>query len=203
MAIDLFIGTGIQGPAGEPGTPGEPGPAGPAGPAGEKGDPGERGEVGPQGEKGDPGERGEVGPVGPIGPQGEPGEPGVGITLKGSVPTEANLPPTGNEPGDAYIVDDNGDLYVWTGVLWDNVGQIVGPPGPQGPQGEPGETGVIEATAPLSYDSLTKTVSMIPGPSDKFLRGDLEWADASIGNLDGGTPSSVYGGINPIDGGGV
>lgn len=72
--------------------------------------------------------------------------------------------------------------------------------GPAGPQGDPG---VVAATAPLAYDALTQTVSITPGPSDKFLRGDLEWADASTGNLDGGTPSSVYGGITNINGNGV
>jgi hypothetical protein len=47
----------------------------------------------------------------------------------------------GNQQGDAYIVDDDGDLYVWTGLVWDDVGQIVGPAGPMGPQGEVGPVG--------------------------------------------------------------
>jgi hypothetical protein len=35
------------------------------------------------------------------------------INLKGHVPTVADLPQTGNETGDAYIVDADGRLYVW------------------------------------------------------------------------------------------
>jgi hypothetical protein len=61
----------------------------------------------------------------------------------------------------------------------------------------------VSATAPLAYDALTKNISITPGPSDKFLRGDLEWALPSVGNLDGGAPSSVYGGITNVNGGGV
>jgi hypothetical protein len=36
------------------------------------------------------------------------------------------LPISGNV-GDAYIID--GDLYVWDGTSWENVGPIVGPTG--------------------------------------------------------------------------
>lgn len=46
-----------------------------------------------------------------MGPQGDPG---VGVAIKGSVPTEADLPTTGN-PGDAWLVEDTGDLWVWGG----------------------------------------------------------------------------------------
>lgn len=73
------------------------------------------------------------------------GRDGTSVTILGSYATYAQLVaahPTGNL-GDAYIVA--GDLYVWNGSNWENVGAIQGPAGPQGPQGPQGQTG---ATGP-------------------------------------------------------
>lgn len=66
---------------------------------------------------------------------------GGGIVILGSYNTYAELiaaHPTANI-GDAYMVGE--DLYVWTGVQWQNVGPIRGPIGPAGPQGDPGSDG--------------------------------------------------------------
>ena len=118
-----------------------------------KGDPGENGAEGP---KGDPGENIELqltethiqwrageagtwadlvaladieGPQGPQGEQGEPGEPGQGLVILGSLPSSGDLPATG-ELGDGYII--SGELWVWTGTEWENVGVIQGPAGTDG-----------------------------------------------------------------------
>jgi hypothetical protein len=88
---------------------------------------------------------GELGPTGPTGAQG------TSIRLLGSVATSSQLPLTGNIVNDAYIVQDEGDLYVWSGTAWTNVGQVVGPTGPTGP----GVTGPTGATGPGST---------VPGP---------------------------------------
>lgn len=115
--------------------------------AGESGLPGPQGIQGIQGEKGDTGDQGPVGPQGPAGIQGEQGsqgQAGASITLKGSVATTLLLPATENQIGDSYIVDADGNLWVWTGTIWHDAGQIVGPEGPQGvagPQGIQGERG--------------------------------------------------------------
>jgi microcystin-dependent protein len=66
----------------------------------------------------------------------------VGIILKGTVANVAALPSSGNSVNDAYIVETDGDLYVWDGTSWDNVGQVVGPEGPQGEVGPPGPQGI-------------------------------------------------------------
>lgn len=79
------------------------------------------------------------------------GKDGTSVTILGSYNTLAELQaahPTGNA-GDAYMV--GGDLYVWNGSAWEDVGQIQGPQGPQGatgPQGPQGETGPQGATGP-------------------------------------------------------
>lgn len=39
-------------------------------------------------------------------------------TWKAPVATAANLPATGNTPGDARVTLDNDDIYVWTGSSW-------------------------------------------------------------------------------------
>ena len=126
---------------------GKQGPPGPAGPQGEPGPPGATGPVGatgPQGPQGIPGVQGVAGSQGlqgPPGPQGVEGPPGVGLDTKGTVPTFDDLPANA-EPGDAYVTDDTGDLWVWSSTgVWIHAGHVVGPEGPQGPPGPQGEPG--------------------------------------------------------------
>ena len=123
------------------------------------------------------GERGSRGEKGEKGDRGERGETGWN-----GWPGDKGEPGKDGKDGERGEKGDKGDK------------------GDTGPQGD---SGVIAAIAPLAYDGITKTVSIIPGPSDKFLRGDLEWALPSVGNLDGGSPSSVFGGITNVNGGGV
>ncbi len=97
--------------------------------------------------------------VGPTGPQGAQG---TSITLVGTVATEELLPESGNDNNDAYIVNDNGDLYVWDGTEWNNVGQIVGPQGATGPTGA---TGFEGPTGPTGPTGAASTVTGPTGPS--------------------------------------
>lgn len=144
--------TGAEGPQGLQGYTGDTGPQGPTGPQGDLGPTGPTGATGDTGPQGPTGAQGEVGPTGPQ---------GTSVTLIGSVATVGDLPASGNTKGDGYIVDADGDLYVWTGATWNNVGQIVGPqgptgatgadstvPGPTGPTGATGSTGATGATGP-------------------------------------------------------
>ena len=85
------------------------------------------------------------------GTNGQDGKDGTSVTILGSYNTLAELQaahPTGNT-GDGYMV--GGDLYVWNGSAWEDVGTIQGPQGPQGPagpQGPQGGTGPTGATGP-------------------------------------------------------
>jgi hypothetical protein len=82
--------------------------------------------LGPPGPPGDPG---------PKGDPGEPGPPGLGIRILSAVPTAADLPTTG-QPGDAHLVIETGDLWVWgTDGAWHDSGHVQGPAGPAGPAG--------------------------------------------------------------------
>lgn len=88
------------------------------------------------------------------------GADGTSVTILGSYDTYAQLiaaHPTGSL-GDGYMVA--GDLYVWNGSAWEDVGTIQGPQGPAGPQGpqgiqgatgakgDKGDTGATGATGP-------------------------------------------------------
>jgi len=99
--------------------------------------------------------------MGPTGPQG------VSITLKGSVATYANLATISPPPAvnDAWVVQDEGDLYVWTGTAWNNVGQIVGPIGPTGPQGPVGPTGPTGVQGVTGPTGAASTVAGPTGPT--------------------------------------
>ena len=104
---------------------GEQGPQG--SPQGNSGQDGVNGQQGPQGAPGKDGVDGEQGPQGPQGSQGPKGNDGTGVNIKGSVDSADELPQTGNTNGDGYIV--NGNLHVWDGTQWNDVGKIQGPQG--------------------------------------------------------------------------
>jgi hypothetical protein len=137
---------GIQGDTGATGATGPIGATGAIGATGLQGDTGATGVQGNTGATGATGPIGATGDTGYVGSQGATGAQGASLTLKGSVATVAALPATGNLINDAYIVDDEGNLYVWNGTAWFDAGQIVGPTGPQGIQGTTGYVGSIGAT---------------------------------------------------------
>jgi hypothetical protein len=84
------------------------------------------------------------------------------------------LPSTGNTVNDAFIVDDIGDLAVWSGTEWTNVGQIVGPVGPTGAQGLIGPTGAqgdIGPTGPTGIQGLLGPTGAIGPVGDRGATG--------------------------------
>jgi len=104
--------------------------------------------------------------VGPTGPQG------VSINVRGSVPDYAALLLiTGQEVNDAYYVQDDGTMYVWSGIAWVDVGPILGPTGPTGGIGPTGPTGQIGPTGPTGEQGTTGPTgatgdpSTVPGPT--------------------------------------
>ena len=110
--------------------------------------------VGPTGPQGITGPNGATGPTGPTGPQG------VNINLVGSVATVGELPAADNTINDAYIVDADGNLWVWDGTAWNDAGQIVGPQGAKGDTGDQGPEGPIGPTGPTGLSGgITWTVT--------------------------------------------
>src|ERR1700746_2862662 len=115
---------------------------------------------------------------GHVGPQGPAGPPGASLTLKGSVPTSADLPTSGNTQGDLWIAADTGHGWVWDdGTGWSDVGPIQGPPGPAGPQGPQGNPGPTGATGPAGSVGATGP----PGPTGAIGPAGPTGATGAIG----------------------
>jgi hypothetical protein len=150
--------TGPIGPTGPTGTTGPTGATGSTGPTGADSTVvGPTGAIGPTGPTGPTGANSTV--VGPTGPTGPTGAQGTSINIIGSVATVGNLPASGSA-NDAYIVQADGDLYVWDVATedWDNVGDIVGPQGATGDTGPTGATGPTGPTGPTGVASATAPV---------------------------------------------
>lgn len=151
------------------------GPTGPTGPTGPGGAQGPEGEMGPEGPQGETGDQGATGPTGPTGPQG------TDIHFAGSVADVASLPSSGNEVNDAYIVEADGNLYVWNGSSWTDAGQIVGPQGETGPTGPTGPEGPLGGVFFVSATQPTTTVDGSvwfqegTGLSYVYVAGDSSW----------------------------
>lgn len=182
--------TGPTGPIGETGPTGPIGDTGPTGPIGETGPTGPIGDTGPTGPQGPQGltgvavnllgnkdliadlpttgntiddawlvdedgghlwfwdgtqwvDAGQIsGPQGPIGPTGPTG---ADSTVTGPTGPQGEIGPTGPTGADSTV------------------------PGPTGPQGEIGPTGpdgVVSATAPVTYDSVSKNIALDPISSE-------------------------------------
>lgn len=72
------------------------------------------------------------------GSKGQDGADGTSVSIKGTLASESELPKTGTA-GDAYII--GGNLYVWNGSKWENVGSIKGEKGDKGDTGDDGGDG--------------------------------------------------------------
>ena len=108
---------------------------------------------GPKGDKGDPGPKGDTGAIGPKGDQG------TGLTIRGTLASEVDLPGTGS-PGDGFIIQSN--LWVWVSSSWINAGPFQGPAGPKGDQGDLGPEGPIGPQGPQGIQGLAGRTDGLP-----------------------------------------
>lgn len=108
------------------------------------------------------------------------GKDGTSVTILGSYNTMAELEtahPTGSR-GDAYMVA--GDLVVWNGSAWENVGRIQGP---QGNPGTPGASGTGVTSVQPQYNLSTSDQSATGGTWDNtitFVSGLYIWSRDEI-----------------------
>ncbi len=218
--LTITNGNTISLPSGQPGPPGpqgEQGPVGLTGPQGPQGQPGVQGLAGPQGLQGPIGPEGQAGPQGPQGEQGPAGQDGTGVQIIGTVATLALLPNSSNS-GDLYIVEADGNGYVWDGNGWTNVGQIQGPQGPQGstgmqgpagaqgipgptgpqgPQGPQGEQGPIGLTGPQGLQGLQGEAG-VAGPQGPTGATGPQGEQGPIGLPGSQGPQGNTGDIGPV-----
>ena len=128
---------GNQGNQGEPGLQGNQGNQGNQGSRGYQGIQGVQGSQGTIGVRGFQGEQGMLGNQGHRGFQGEKGDQGI-------MGTGLNIKQYKNQcilPGDLYLDDSNGHMYVFDGVEFRDLGSIRGLQGFQGNQGNQGVIG--------------------------------------------------------------
>jgi len=123
---------------------------------------------------GSKGDTGATGLTGPAGATGLTGPQGTGVTVTGSVANLQALSQSG-QAGQAYILVNTGNLAVWTGSVWSDVGKFTGPAGAVGATGLTGPAGTTGPAGGLGY-----TGSM--GPSG--VRG-------TTGSFSGTTTSSI------------
>ncbi len=134
------------------------------------------------------GPQGPEGPQGPSGPAGADGADGTSVTILGSLATTGDLPGTGNSPGDGYII--TGDLHVWDGSQWNNVGPI------QGQQGDPGPAGADGTDGASAYQIWLDAGNT--GTESDFLAA-LVGAEGPVGP-EGPQGAAGAGGIDGADG---
>ena len=173
---------GDKGDTGEQGIQGLQGEAGPQGPKGDKGDTGEQGPQGIQGEQGPKGNDGigiqaavvddegylvitytdgDIDKLGPV-----KGADGTSISIKDSLTSTSELPSSGQNKGDGYLID--GNLWIYTGTSeegsingFKNVGAIKGPAG----RGIMSVTISEEGIMTINYsDSTSEEVGNVKGP---------------------------------------
>lgn len=136
------------------------------------------GPTGPQGIEGPTGPTGYMGMDGATGPTGEAGQ---SVRIVGSVATTGALPQywQGVQPGDAYIVESNGNLYTWnSAAVWIDGGRIMGSTGPTGeigptgadstvtgPTGDTGPQGIQGEIGPTGADSTVTGPTGPQGPT--------------------------------------
>lgn len=112
--------------------------------------------------------------------------------------------------------------WKWNGLGWENITSTFGPTGPQGPAGESAAFDFSD-TAPISPTPGDRWVNTQNGveytytydgtsyqwiqlnPALRGLQGPTGPTGTVLiaGQYDGGTPKSVYGGITPVDAGGI
>lgn len=122
--------------------------------------------------------------------KGSKGADGTSITIKGTLSDTSKLPATGTE-GDAYII--NGDLYVWNGSKWENVGQIKGEKGDKGDDGSAGnytelrfaKNGSTTSPPSLSKSSLNPSGWTTTTPS--VGSAEYLWMTSAVKSGDGKT----------------
>jgi len=111
---------------------------------------GQQGTTGAKGQKGAPGGLGAKGDKGIQGPTGAgiKGQKGDlnnnAFVFLGEVPSQANLPSTGNNAGDTWLTTDTGNLYSWSGSAWIPLGganavTVKGQKGEGGTKGQKGD----------------------------------------------------------------
>jgi hypothetical protein len=128
---------------------------GPTGATGFTGNTGATGFIGASGLIGLTGNTGATGSTGATGPAG------TSVTILASLPDSSSFPVSGNVNGDGYLI--TGNLWVYSGNTFTNVGTIQGPSGATGATGVQGATGLTGNVGSTGVQGATGADSTVPG----------------------------------------
>jgi len=131
---------------------------------------------------------------------------GGGVTITGSVADSSLLDPNySGATGDGFIAEDTGNLWVWNGSTWTNVGTIQGPRGYTGSQGNIGYTGSAGYAGSVGYAGSQGDVGYTGSRGDVGYtgsQGDIGYtgsagesltAESNVGlEINSGTITTVY-----------
>lgn len=151
------------------------------------------------------------GPAGIDGAPGIDGKDGTAVSIIGKFDDPSDLPAIGNA-GDAYLI--NGNLWVWDGTAFINVGNIQGPKGDKGDKGDTGADGAAGANGPegpkgprgsiwwVTQDEITNgaVITLIPQTNFTPLVGDFVLSINANGNGEYGILSAVNGTTYTVNG---
>lgn len=128
------------------------------------------------------------------GPTGAEGRNILNIDIVGQWPGTGPPMVPNPSPGDGWV-DDNGDVWVWTGSEWVNTGPVMGPVGPTGPPGQGYH--LMETTLWLNQSGDTATQIIIHGlgnsyPLVRVLLEEEEYPGGPVFLVDAQTMSVKY-----------
>lgn len=133
----------------------------------------------------------------PKGDKGDKGDAGAGLQINGTVATYADLPNDlgPDDAGEAYFVQADGKLYVWTGTAFPPDGQGTQFEGPQGPSG----TIAVGTTSTLPAGSSATVTNTGTSTSAVFNFGIPKGDKGDKGDPgDPGLSGTVGGPLNPV-----
>jgi hypothetical protein len=114
---------------------------------------------------------GDTGPTGATGDTGPTGPQGTGLEILGTLALIADLPASGDTVGNAYLVSEDGNIYIWDGTVWDDAGPLTGPAGATGATGAQGADGLVGPTGPTGADSTVTGPAGATGPTGPSVTG--------------------------------
>lgn len=121
------------------------------------------------------------------GEQGEKGDPGTAVLIKGAVNAVEDLPSSGMQEGDIWIVgtSDSNPAYVWSSEdnAWENIGKI---------RGEKGATGNTGAQG-VGIQSIVETPSLADGGTNVWTITLTNGTTYNFNVLNGNTGSAGTG----------
>ena len=110
------------------------------------------------------------------------GGSGGGVTIAGSVANSSLLDPSyAGAVGDGFIAEDTGDLWVWNGTSWVNVGKIQGPRGYTGSVGyvgSQGDVGYVGSQGNVGYTGSAGLSAYEIAVANGFSGTEQEWVDS-------------------------